>query len=80
MVLFIGATYFIGSLRLLYLKVWKFDADTKGAFAAVKYVNRQYGIREFRSSWAYTSCLEYYRLSLNDAELAPSCFTIRTMS
>src|SRR5207247_124252 len=70
-VLFIGAAYFIGSLRLLYFKDWKFDADVKGAFAVVQYAERQYGIREFHSSWYYRSTLDFYRLYYKDNELVP---------
>lgn len=69
--LFICATYFIGCLRLLYFKDWRFDADAKGAFAAVQYAQRQYGIREFHSAWLYRSTLEFYRLYYRDTELAP---------
>ena len=69
--LFIGAAYFIGSLRLTYFKEWKFDADVKGAFPAVEYASRQYGIREFHSAWPYRSTLDFYRLYFKDTALAP---------
>jgi hypothetical protein len=69
--LFIGAAYFTGSLRLLYFKDWKFDADVKGAFAVVQYAERQYGIREFHSAWQYRSTLDFYRLYYRDDALVP---------
>jgi len=61
--LYLGALYFVGSLRLFYFKEWKFDADVKTTFAAIQYANRNYGITEVSSDWKYVASLNFYRES-----------------
>ena len=55
----IGALYFVGSLRLLYFKEWKFDADVKSTFEALQSAR----VTEVSSDWKYIASLNFYRES-----------------
>ena len=60
-VLFAGAAYFIGCLRLSYFKEWKFDADVREAFGVLQEIHCREGIREIPSHWKYSAALNFYR-------------------
>ena len=59
LLLCIGALYFVGSLRLLYFKEWKFDADVKSTFGALQSAK----VTEVSSDWKYIASLNFYRES-----------------
>ncbi len=74
-VLCLGATYFVGCLRLMYFHEWRFGADVRAAFPVIQEVARRYGTREVAASWHYTSSLDFYRLYFHDTSLEPFRFT-----
>ena len=49
----------MGSLRLLYFKEWKFDADVKSTFGALQSAR----VTEVSSDWKYIASLNFYRES-----------------
>jgi hypothetical protein len=69
--LFIGAIYFIGCIRLMYFKEWRFDADVKTAFLRLEKLNSECAIAEIPSDWRYVSSLNFYRLYFNSGSIAP---------
>ena len=69
MVLFVGATYFVGSLRLMHFYEWSFGADVRAAYPVIQEVARRYGVREIPTAWEYASSLNFYRLYFHDTNL-----------
>ncbi len=70
-VLFITAGYFIGCLRLMYFREYKFGADVKAAFPMIQEVSRRYGAREIPTSTDYSAALNFYRLYFRDTTIQP---------
>ena len=62
----VTAVYFMGCLRLLYFKEWRYDADVRTAYATVRTLNREQGIRRFASDWKYSASLNFYRRYFHD--------------
>ena len=63
--------YFIGCLRLMYFREYKFGADVKAAFPMIQEVSRRYGAREIPTSTDYSAALNFYRLYFRDTTIQP---------
>ena len=61
-VLYAGAFYFAGCLRLTYFKEWRFDADVKTAFEVALNEERKSGTHQLVASWEYADSLKFYEL------------------
>ena len=70
-VLFIGAFYFIGCLRMMYFRQYRFGADVQAAFPVIQDIAKRYGVREIPTSTDYLSPLNFYRLFYHDTSLEP---------
>jgi hypothetical protein len=73
--LFLGATYFVGCLRLTYFHEWAFGADVRAAFPVIQDLARRRGVRKIPASWKYTSSLNFYRAYFHDTNLEKFVFT-----
>lgn len=67
--LFIGALYFIGCLRMMYFRQYKFGADVKAAFPTIQEASRRQGVHEVPTSSDYSSALNFYRIYYHDSNL-----------
>jgi hypothetical protein len=66
---YLTAFYFIGCLRLTYFKEWKYDADVRNAYLAIRALNRDQGAHKFASSWMYVASLNFYRVYYHDENI-----------
>jgi hypothetical protein len=66
---YLAAFYFIGCLRLTYFKEWKYDADVRNAYLAIRAVNHDQGAHKFASSWMYVASLNFYRVYYHDEKI-----------
>lgn len=58
----VGCVYFLGCLRLSYFQEWKFEAETRPAFNAVRELARQRNIHDIVLSWEYSGAFRFYDL------------------
>ncbi|MGD0435382.1 MAG: hypothetical protein ABSB86_02880 [Bryobacteraceae bacterium] len=75
LVLFLGATYFVGCLRLMYFHEWAFGADVRAAFPVLQDVARRYGVSQIPTTWEYSASLNFYRAYFHDNNLESFGFT-----
>lgn len=70
------ALYFEGSLRLLYFKEWRFDADVRPAYEGLRALIQKPGMHPVGSDWKYTPSLNFYRHLYKDENRFPPFETV----
>jgi hypothetical protein len=66
---YIAACCFAGCLRLPYFKEWKYDADVRNAYLAIRTLNHDRRAHRFACSWMYVASLNFYRVYYHDEKV-----------
>jgi len=73
---FVGAAYFVGSLRLMHFFEWSSAADVRAAYPVIQEVAQRYGVRDIPTAWDYASALNFYRVYFHESNLKTFCWTL----